>query len=297
MGLEDNMQFFTSGYNRFELDEKRFFEAFPKRPEDAHKGSSGRILLVSGSFGMAGAASLNILGAKALGAQYIIAAVPEDIYPVVAAANITAVYLPYAAGYGRSCIMNAPSSIRTAALGSGSDNNPELEDILMLMLYGRYPLVLDASALKLLKDKKDIASKRQYPLILTPHPGEFALICPDLASLAGSDPVKAAAECSADFGAVTVLKGPNTVVASPDGRVYINETGNQGLAQAGSGDVLTGMITAMLSLADDPFEASCMGVFAHGLAADRLCMKHARQTMPLEDIPKAMDELFFEHGF
>jgi NAD(P)H-hydrate epimerase len=115
--------------------------------------------------------------------------------------------------------------------------------------------------------------------------------------LADEDPAEAAAKCASELGVITVLKGPNTVVASPQGRVYINKSGNQGLAQAGSGDVLTGMIAAMLTFVGDQFEAVCMGVFAHGLAADRLCRTHAIQTMPLEKIPQAMDELFYEHGY
>lgn len=291
------MDMYYSDYEKFELDEDKFFEAFPKRPADAHKGSSGRVLLVSGSFGMAGAASLNILGAKALGAPYIMAAVPEDIYPIVAPGSITTVYLPYKEGCGRRRVMNAPGTVKAAAIGSGSDNNPELEDILMFLLYTGFPLVIDAAALKLIRHKADILRNRKCPAVITPHMGEFAALCPHFASLAEEDPAEAAAKCAAELGTITVLKGPNTAVASPLGRVYINKSGNQGLAQAGSGDVLTGMIAAMLTFVPDPFEAACMGVFAHGLAADRLCRTHAIQTMPLEKLPQAMDELFYEHGY
>ncbi|MBQ2311696.1 MAG: bifunctional ADP-dependent NAD(P)H-hydrate dehydratase/NAD(P)H-hydrate epimerase, partial [Firmicutes bacterium] len=88
-----------------------------------------------------------------------------------------------------------------------------------------------------------------------------------------------------------------TVVAAPDGRFYVNKTGNQGLAQAGSGDVLAGMVTAMLGFVQDPFEAACMAVFAHGMAADELAKEHSMQQLPLEKIPEVMDKLFFEKGF
>ena len=289
--------FYTSDYDRFEMDGERFFEAFPKRPANAHKGSTGRVLLVSGSYGMAGAACLNILGAKALGAPYITVALPVQIYPVVASKYITPVFYPYQAGNGRYAVADALSRAASAAFGSGSDNNQDIEDIFLLLLCSDVPLVLDAAALKLIDSKRKIIKERTAPVIITPHRGEFAALYPQGASLADEDPVKAAADCAAELGVITVLKGPNTIVASPEGRVYVNQTGNQGLAQAGSGDVLTGMMAAMLSFVHDPFEAACMAVFAHGMAADRLCRTHARQTMPLEKIPEAMDELFFEHGF
>ncbi len=291
------IKFDTSNQKEFMLDEEGFFRAFPQRPADAHKGSTGRVLLVSGSYGMAGAVSLNILGAKAIGAPYIMAAIPEEIYTVVASESITTVYLPYKKGKGRASVMNAPGTVTAAAIGSGGDNNPDLEDILQFLLFSTFPLVLDVAALKLIQKKQADTCKREYPLIITPHLGEFAALYPEGADLVQKDPVKAAFDCSVKYGVITVLKGPNTAVASPEGKVYVNNTGNQGLAQAGSGDVLTGMITAMLSFIKDPFEAACMGVFAHGMAADRLCRTHAKQTMPLEKIPEAMDRLFFEHGF
>ena len=302
----------------FKLDKDSFFERFPKRARDAHKGSCGRILLISGSYGMAGAACLNIIGAKAVGAGYICAAVPEEIYGIVASRHITPVFYPYDAKDDSGSVIKTIRSIkdlRAAAFGSGANNNPSKYRLLNgLLSECSCPLILDAEALRLISEEHagiteasdGISSMPQYdllkaaecPVIITPHSGEFsALTGIPIHEIKGSDSINAAAEFSEKNDVITVLKDAETIVVSPDGRYYVNSTGNQGLAQAGSGDVLTGMTAAMCSLVEDPFEAACMAVFAHGLAADDLCRTHSKQTMPLEEIADAMDRLFFENGF
>ena len=143
----------------------------------------------------------------------------------------------------------------------------------------------------------DEASDALPPIIITPHLGEFMQFTGKSKQQVMEDPAGAAAECAEKYGFITVLKGPETIVASPDERIYVNCSGNQGLAQAGSGDVLAGMVTAMLGFVQDPFEASCMAVFAHGIAADELAKEHSMQLLPLEKIPEVMDRLFFEKGF
>ena len=292
------MQYNAAFYDELKLDEASFFKAFPKRPEDAHKGSTGRILLISGSYGMAGAACLNILGAKALGAPYIHVVLPEDIYPIVAARHVTPVFHPIGKASLNEDLGSLLSQVTAVAFGSGAVRNEYKNEILeQLMSDCSCPLVLDAEALNLLVNRQYILQKAKCPVIITPHPGEFRAFTRLTPQQIAEDPLKAAIESSEEYYVITVLKGHRTVVASPDGRIYVNETGNQGLAQAGSGDVLTGMITAMLSFTEDPFEAACMAVFAHGLAADRLCEKHSYQCMPLEDIPAVMDELFKGHGY
>ncbi len=294
------MQYYTSSFNTFDLDEEKFFALFPKRPADAYKGSNGKILLISGSYGMAGAACLNVLGAKALGAGYICVMLPENIYPIVASQNITPVFYPYEGQTNLEFMLDQlGKELSAAAFGSGAVRNPRKDNILKYLLSEdtEVPLVLDAEAINMLSERKFLLGKTPRPLIITPHLGEFCRFTGNASEAVNKDPVRAAADCAAKYGTITVLKGPRTVVASPSGRVYINSSGNQGLAQAGSGDLLTGMITAMLSFIEDPFEAACMGVFAHGLAADKLCEKHSFQCMPLEQIPEAMDQLFKAHGF
>ena len=294
----------------YELDKESFFARFPRKAEDAHKGSSGKILIVTGGWGMAGAACLNILGAKALGAGYILAAVPEDIYGIVAANNITPVYYPYSFGKGQNTVKElmrktSPSEgtsgrIRAVSFGSGAVDLVGKYAIFDALADGCMSvLVLDAEALHIMAEtgKTDFNKGSGRPVIITPHYGEFSELSGMEIPAIKEDPLGAALAFSEKHNVVTVLKGPGTVVAAPDGRHYINRSGNRGLAQAGSGDVLTGMITAMCSFKDDPFEAACMAVFAHGMAADELAKEHSLQCLPIEDIPAAMDRLFKERGF
>ncbi|MBQ2311787.1 MAG: NAD(P)H-hydrate dehydratase [Firmicutes bacterium] len=288
-----------------DLNKVQFFERFPKRPADANKGTFGKILLISGSLGMAGAACLNIIGAKALGAQYINVALPESIYNICATRFLTPVYYPYRESAADDLHSDPESTIsillpnmRAVCFGSGAVNN-FYKTAVFNVLYEKCkaPLVLDAEALKLLKWSGNELGPFDCPLILTPHWGEFSTLANVPLAKIKEDPVRCAAEYASQNNVIMVLKGPETVVAAPDGRYYKNRTGNQGLAQAGSGDVLAGMITAMLSFMQDPFEAACMAVFAHGMAADELAKEHSMQLLPLEKIPEVMDKLFFEKGF
>jgi NAD(P)H-hydrate epimerase len=288
-----------------ELNKDSFFERFPKRPADANKNTYGKLLLISGSLGMAGAACLNITGAKALGAPYINVALPQSIYGICAERFLTPVYYPYCDGVTDYLHNDAESTIaallpnmRAVCYGSGAVNNFSKTTVFNTLLNKcRSPLVLDAEALKLLKWSGNDLGPFDCPLILTPHQGEFSALSDVSLADIKEDPVRCAAEYAAQNNVIMVLKGPCTVVAAPDGRYYINTTGNQGLAQAGSGDVLAGMITAMLCFAEDPFEAAYMAVFAHGMAADELAKKHSKQLLPLEKYPEVMDRLFFEKGF
>jgi NAD(P)H-hydrate epimerase len=115
---------------------------------------------------------------------------------------------------------------------------------------------------------------------------------------AGRDRIPLLRELARRYQCTVIGKDARTlIVSSGEREITMITNGNSGMATAGSGDVLTGMITAMISFIEDPFEAACMGVFAHGLAADKLCKKHSFQCMPLEKIPDAMDQLFKAHGF
>ena len=145
--------------NEFKLNTENFFSRFPKREKDAHKGSFGRILLISGSHGMAGAACLNIIGAKALGAGYICVAVPDDIYSIVASRHITPVFYPYDSNIGSRDVIKTLRNIkdlRSVAFGSGANNNPSKYKILITLLSEcRCPLIIDAEALRLISEDRD----------------------------------------------------------------------------------------------------------------------------------------------
>lgn len=287
-----------------DIDENWFFERFPKKPENANKGTFGKILLVSGSYGMAGAACLNIIGAKSVGAPYIHVALPSDIYPIVAGQHITPVYHPFNEFKTDSPLKDAEdvvsamlSGIKAVCFGSGAVNNLAKTRIFnTLNNECRAPLVLDAEALKLIKWGGDDLGNIKCPLIFTPHQGEFSALSEVPLSSVVEDPVACANAYAAEKNVIMVLKGPQTVVSSPDGRYYVNKSGSSALAQAGSGDVLAGMMTAMLSFVEDPFEAACMAVYFHGHLADIGLQKHSRQCFPLDDYISIADGLFLKRG-
>ena len=288
-----------------DMEEFLFFNMFPKKPADANKGSFGKILLISGSYGMAGAASLNIIGAKSVGASYIHVALSEDIYPIVAGQHITPVFHPFSelktdspAKDAEDIVSSLLPGMKAVCFGSGAVNNFAKTRIFnTLNNECKAPLVLDAEALKLIKWSGEELSSFKCPLILTPHQGEFSALSGISPATVTDKPVECATAYAADKNVIMVLKGPRTVVAAPDGRYYVNKTGNNALAQAGSGDVLAGMITAMLSFVEDPFAAACMAVYMHGRIADLGTEHHSRQCFRLEDYPEIADGIFFRRGF
>ena len=172
------------------------------------------------------------------------------------------------------------------------------DDILDLILQECHsPIVLDAEALRLLKHNTYILKFVKAPIIVTPHIGEFADMVNQPTSAVKDSPIPLAQKFARDYGVIVVLKSPNTIVVSPSGDIYINQTGSQALAQAGSGDLLTGIMTAMLSMTRDVFTAVCMSVWLHGYLADLGVKGHSRQDFNLERYPELMDQLFESHGF
>ncbi len=281
-----------------EMDEETFFKNFPHRPENAYKGIYGKILLVSGCYGMAGASCLNIIGANTIGASYINAAVPEEIYPIVASKFNTPVFHPFAEHSYYEVLEPLISEAKAIGFGSGAVYMTHKENILDLLLQNaRSPIVLDAEALRLLKHNTYILRFAKAPVILTPHIGEFSYFTGLPIEVIQDDKVNIAKAFAKENRCIVVLKGPHTIVASPAGDIYINQSGNQALAQAGSGDLLTGIMTALLSLTSDVYTAVCMAVWVHGKLSELGTKDHSIQGFKLERFPELMDELLYKHGF
>lgn len=280
-----------------EMDEDLFFANFPKKSETAYKGSLGKALLISGCYGLAGAAGLNILGAETVGIPYLHAAMPEEIYAPLASRFLTPVMHPF--GHESWYEVLEPLIHQATAIGFGSgavymDHKSQILDL--ILQNSKVPVVLDAEALRLLQHNTYILRFAGAPVILTPHIGEFSAISNLPEDAIRDNRLKTALDFASDYKVIVVLKGPNTIVASPSGEVYINQTGNQALAQAGSGDVLTGMMTAMLAMTRDVFTAVSMAVWLHGYLAELGTKNHSMQNFRLETYPELMDELFRKHG-
>ncbi len=249
-------------------------QTLPPRPPDGHKGTFGRVLICAGSVGFSGAPSLCALGALRAGAGLVTVGVSEAIYPIVAAREVEAMPHPLpdedggvgAAAWERLAELSADADV--IAAGPGLGRRPGTAALIRRMLTeSRLPLVLDADALNLLAGT-DGAGAGSAPKILTPHPGEMARLLKTPISSVQEDRLRTAREAARTFNAVVVLKGARTVVAAPQGEAFIIPTGNPGMATGGMGDVLTGVIAALVAQRLPLLAAAWAGAYLHGLAGD-----------------------------
>jgi NAD(P)H-hydrate epimerase len=247
----------------------------PPRPADSNKGSFGRVLVIAGSRGMSGAAVLCASAALRGGAGLVKAAVPAEIQPMVAVGQpcCTTLALPHDAD-GRISALALSSLLALAeahdvvAVGPGLDRCGELTSLL-IELTGQVarPMVIDADGLNAFAGQAERMRTSAGPRIITPHPGEFARLLQTDVKTVQASRSELAAEFAGAHNLVFVLKGQGTVVT--DGRrVYVNDTGNPGMATGGTGDVLTGLVAALLGQHLPPFDAAQLGVWAHGRAGD-----------------------------
>ena len=246
----------------------------PARAADSHKGTYGRVLIIAGSKGMSGAAVLCGSAALRSGAGLVTVACPPDVQHTVAMGNpsyMTAA-IPQTA-QAKYDNRSADEVIRLAdeadviAIGPGLGNRPDVADLLRAIMSALpgLPMILDADALNVFQ--LEMLAHRSAPPVMTPHPGEFARIKLRTAAEIQSDREGVASRFAKRQKVIMALKGHETVVTDGD-RYYVNATGNPGIATGGSGDVLTGCIAALLAQRMPAYEATILGVWAHGRAGD-----------------------------
>lgn len=265
-----------------------------KRPRDIHKGQCGRVLIVAGSAGMAGAAVLAARGALKSGAGLVSAAVLRELFPILQAAVPQATCMDVSEGFSNRSF-DIYGAI-AAGPGLGVDKRSYLLTEEILRKY-EGTVILDADALNSLcafDEGLQALKKRTAPVILTPHPGEAdrllsALREPQLEELGR---IAAAETLSRGTGSVVLLKGADTVVTSENGGTYINTTGNPGMATGGSGDVLTGVITAIAASGAGAIDAAKAGAFMHGLAGDIAAREYGQWGMTSVEIADALPAAF-----
>lgn len=251
-------------------------EWLPLRSTIAHKGSFGRVLIVAGSRGMTGAACLAGEAALKAGAGLVTVAVPESLHDIMEAklTEVMTVPLPdtgkgYLSRDARQDILSLLDNADVLALGPGLSTKPEVVDVIKELLPSlRVPCVIDADGINALATDAEILKKVSAPLVITPHPGEMARFMQTSVKEIQEDRIAIVQKAAADWKIVALLKGARTVVAAPDGATYINTAGNPGMATAGSGDVLTGIITALIAQKLTPAQAASAGAYVHGLAGD-----------------------------
>lgn len=234
-----------------------------KRDRDLHKGNCGKVLILAGSKGMAGAAVLCARAALRTGAGLVRVSVPEELFPILQ------IGVPEATCITRERLFEDLMQYSAIAIGPGLGDDLQNGNLIKKILYTTdKPVVIDADGLNLLRDDLSAMKNARAKLIITPHPGEAARLLDQKTAEINQDRLASAKGLAAVTGAVTVLKGAGSVVATPEGKTYINTTGNPGMATGGSGDVLTGVIAALAGQGLDPEAAAAAGVFLHGRAGD-----------------------------
>ena len=270
----------------------------PTRDPRAHKGSAGRVLVVGGSTGMTGAVALAARGALRGGAGYVQAAVPRSLNDVLEMKLTEEMTLPSPETPERTLALAAlepllalAGAADVVALGSGLSRHHEaLELARRIVAESERPLVIDADGLNAFEGHTEALARATAPRVLTPHLGEMRRLTGiDTAALEATR-IDAAREWAQHWRSVVVLKGAPTVVASPDGRVSVNPTGNPGMATAGMGDVLTGVIAALIAQGLTPYDAARLGVHAHGLAGDLVAGAQGPHGMAAGDVAEAMPQ-------
>jgi NAD(P)H-hydrate epimerase len=256
---------------------------FPRRPRDTHKGAFGHALCIGGTKGFSGAVTMAARSAARSGAGLVSAFVPEAIHSLVAPA-VPEIMVHSSMPEGKwTAIMAGPGMGRTATTR---------EQVLQLLETSDVPLVLDADAVTVLADHTNAIAAAQCPVILTPHPGEFAALFGLKVEDVQEDRIGMAKMASAKLNAVVVLKGAGTIVAAPDHTVALNLTGNPGMASGGSGDVLSGILAGLAAQGIPPFEAACATVWLHGRAGDLAAAEKAQACITAPDLIDKLPEAF-----
>ena len=282
-----------------ETDRLLFNKAVFNRPDDSNKGTLGSLLCICGSYGMAGAAIMAGKAALRCGIALLKIAVPKSIYPVCATNILESVYYPLEetsngviSSKNTDFLLEMCEKSSAVVIGCGLSVCDDTKNLVQSVITNcEKPLVIDADALNCICNKPEILKNLKAPAIITPHPGEMARLLHSTPKTVNSNRENTAIDFAKKFGVVTVLKGAGTIIASPDGEVYINHTGNSGMATGGSGDVLSGIIGSLLAQGAAPINAAAAGVFLHGtigdLAAEKLGKISMLPTDMIDMIPTA----------
>lgn len=275
------------------LDHGTVLSLLPDRNPWGHKGNFGKLLLLCGSRGYTGAAFFAAMGALRAGAGLVFLGVPESIYGIEAVKLNEPVIFPLPDESGRLSADAVPKILArlpqmdAVLVGPGlGQSEGTLAVVRAVLEKAECPVVVDADGINVLSAHRDLLRGRKLPTILTPHDGEFAR----LGGVMGEDRMAAAAALAEELGCTVLLKGHETCVT--DGvNGYINSTGNPGMAVGGSGDVLAGVITALLGAGLPPLEAAACGAWLHGAAGDRCAAELGQYGMLPTDMLSVLPRL------
>ncbi|MTI80947.1 MAG: NAD(P)H-hydrate dehydratase [Firmicutes bacterium] len=276
---------------RWLIDDQLVSQWLSRRRNDTHKGDYGRVLIVAGSLGMGGAAILTAEACLRAGAGMVTMAIPEPLHDAVAGRVPEAMTLPLPhingvlSSEALDKILAKLESVDVLAVGPGlSQSSETIQLVQKLLPQVKIPLVVDADGLNALAKDASILGNITAPMVLTPHPGEMARLVQVPISEVQQNRISLVQQCADTWGHTVLLKGPRTLVAYPGGQLYINPTGNPGMATAGSGDVLTGIISGLAAQGMEIKTAAVVGAYLHGLAGDLACKNLGERSLMAGEI-------------
>jgi hydroxyethylthiazole kinase-like uncharacterized protein yjeF len=284
----------------FLLDAGYVRSLLPRRRPDGHKGTFGAALIIAGSQNFSGAAVLAGMAAVRSGCGLIRIAVPAGIADIVSSEVVEAVKIPLPQTETETLspaaienLLELAGDAQAVAIGPGIGTDRRTQKLeLSFLAEVEKPTLIDADGINNLTGRLALLSRAKPPLVLTPHPGEFGRLTGLKPSEVNADRVGVSRKFATQRKVVLVLKGASTVVAAPDGRVFVNPTGNSGLAKGGTGDVLTGLIVGLMAQGISPLDAACAGVFLHGLAADIAVQTITEYCLAAGDLPAYLPQAF-----
>ncbi len=260
------------------LKHERICSILKPRRKDAHKGSTGHVLVIGGSPGKTGAAAMTALAAMRAGAGLVTLGVPKSLHNVIESSTLEVMSCPlvensegFLSESSFDAVMHNVTGKKCLAIGPGIGTDPSTKKLIIRLLCEiELPVVLDADGLNLLAGETNELKKLKSPAVLTPHPGEMSRLTGKTVLQIQNNRVACAREFAAEYNVHLVLKGAGTVIAHPDGSVFINSTGNSGMASGGMGDILTGIIAGFIAQNYSAEDAVKLGVYLHGAAGDDL---------------------------
>jgi len=273
------------------LMEEEVTSLLPIHLPDAHKGDCGRVVVLAGSVGMTGAAALVSEAALKIGAGLVTLGIPEGLNRVMEVKLTEVMTRPLPETLGGSLALSGYDKIKemlldadVLAIGPGLGREKETSELVWRIIEEmKIPMVIDADGINALSLKPEVLKKSRTGIVLTPHPGEAARFLGIKIAQVQEDRIETARSIAQDYHTICVLKGARTIIASPE-EVFINSTGNVGMASGGVGDVLCGMIAGLLAQGLSCFDAAKLGVYLHGLAADLLIEEIDPATLIASDI-------------
>ncbi len=271
---------------------------FIKRDKNANKGTYGHQLNICGSYRMFGAAVLSASAALRCGVGLIKLTIPQSAYPLVASHLTQPVFNPVYETESGSLSSSAVAGIikdlpwaDSIVIGCGIGCNDDTVEVTeAVMKNAECPVIVDADGINCLKERISIIRDIKVPIVLTPHPGEMARLLSVQVAEIQENRIKIAKAFAKEYGVILVLKGANTVVTDGN-RVFVNVTGNPGMAMGGSGDMLSGMLGAFVAQGINPFDAARAAVYIHGLCGDRAAEKFSQRGMLVSDMTEQLGAL------